>query len=63
VNKLAMVFLVIMRVLLSHPRFEMWDVTLEIRHPYRPYKPLFLLEGFLIPPFAAFFVAVTPPFA
>ena len=62
-NELAMVFLVIVRVLLSHPRLEVWDVTLEIRHTYRPYNPLFLFDGFLIPPLAAPFAFIAPPFA
>jgi hypothetical protein len=47
-----MVLLMIVGVFLTNPTFEVRDVALQIRHYLRPYNPLFLFEGFLIPPAA-----------
>ena len=52
VDEFAMVLLMIVRVFLANPTFEVRDVALQIRHYLRPYNPLFLLEGFIIPPAA-----------
>ena len=52
VDEFTMVFFMIVSVFLTNPTFEVRDVALQIRHYLRPYNPLFLLEGFLIPPAA-----------
>jgi hypothetical protein len=70
-KKLAMVFLVIVRVLASDPTLKVRNTRLKKSH-YRPYNPLFFVEGartgldlallFIAPPLAYPLVAMPPVF-